>query len=314
MPDYGFRWNRLECRGSPIDLNITLTSGQSFRWRQSADGAWWGAIGSVGFALRQEPDRPESPLYWQSFPESDRIELLTDYFQLRVDLESLSDAWAEAEPAITPCLRAFRGLRILRQPPDECFFAFQCASCNTVTKIERSVHRLGARYGAPVETGLACPPFPIYAFPAAEALARADEKLLREDLWGYRAPRVIALARSLCMLPPDWLLVMRGIPYPAAKTALTSLHGIGAKLADCICLFALDKHEAIPVDTHVRQLACRLFRTDLEGRSLTPWLYSEIAAEFGRRFGPYAGWAHQYLFLGELHRHRERVTGGRPQS
>ena len=36
-------------------------------------------------------------------------------------------------------------------------------------------------------------------------------------------------------------------------------------MAACICLFALDKHEAIPVDTHVWQLAVRHYTPHLKG-------------------------------------------------
>ena len=37
------------------------------------------------------------------------------------------------------------------------------------------------------------------------------------------------------------------------------------QVAACICLFALDKHEAIPVDTHVWQLAVRYYTPHLKG-------------------------------------------------
>lgn len=37
------------------------------------------------------------------------------------------------------------------------------------------------------------------------------------------------------------------------------------QVAACICLFALDKYEAIPVDTHVWQLAVRYYTPHLKG-------------------------------------------------
>lgn len=43
------------------------------------------------------------------------------------------------------------------------------------------------------------------------------------------------------------------------------------QVAACICLFALDKHEAIPVDTHVWQLAVRYYTPHLKG--MLGWLY-----------------------------------------
>jgi N-glycosylase/DNA lyase len=309
-PVVSFRWNRSECGERPLNLSATLASGQSFRWRQEGTGVWWGVVGQTVIAAWQEAHRPESALCWQTFPEPDRWNLLADYFRLDVDLDSLYEEWIAAEPRIAEAVTAFRGLRLLRQPPVECFFAFQCAACNTVVKIERSVLGLAARYGQPLATSLPSAPFAFHAFPTLEALAQADEAALRADLWGYRAPRVIALARHLLTRPPGWLESLRHAPYAEAKAALMGLFGVGAKLADCICLFALDKNCAVPVDTHVRQIACRLFLPELAGRTLTPRLYESIADAYRARFGSYAGWAQQYLFFGQLHRAREHSLAG----
>jgi hypothetical protein len=37
------------------------------------------------------------------------------------------------------------------------------------------------------------------------------------------------------------------------------------QVAACVCLFSLDKHAAIPVDTHVWQLASRYYTPHLKG-------------------------------------------------
>jgi len=302
-------FHRHELTGRPLNLSATLASGQNFRWRQDSERIWWGVIGDLAVGVWQEAGQPDSPLFWQTFPEPGRWEVIADYFRLEVDLEALYAAWSRAEPRIADALTAFRGLRLLRQPPVECFFAFQCAACNTVVKIERSVSQLAARYGEPLAVSrppaVAANPGEeriFYTFPTLEALAQADERALRADLWGYRAPRVIALARHLLSLSPDWLASLRQASYAEAHAALTALHGVGAKLADCICLFALDKDEAVPVDTHIRQIALRLFLPDLAGKSLTPRVYSALADAYRARFGPYAGWAQQYLFFAELRR------------
>ena len=47
---------------------------------------------------------------------------------------------------------------------------------------------------------------------------------------------------------------------PACRVRLLPLPlhaGIGPKVAACVALFSLDKHAAIPVDTHVWQIAVR---------------------------------------------------------
>lgn len=56
-----------------------------------------------------------------------------------------------------------------------------------------------------------------------------------------------------------------------------SLPGIGAKVADCICLMSLSHTEAIPVDTHVYQITAKNYLPHLQKvKSLTPSRYNEI--------------------------------------
>ncbi|CEK17836.1 3-methyladenine DNA glycosylase/8-oxoguanine DNA glycosylase [Chthonomonas calidirosea] len=291
-------WRRFDCSKSPLHLEATLRTGQSFRWCRDANGVWWGTIESVGVALWQPDGEPYGDLYWQTFPEPDLWEVVEDYLQLRTDLESLYCRWSFAEPRLAEVFRAFAGLRVLRQPPEECLFAFLCATTNTVTKIERSVRYLAERYGARICTGLD-KPATLFAFPSVSALSAVDERDLRAGLWGYRAPFVIKTAQKLLQKPQGWLRALRDVPYAEAHEALLEFPGVGPKVADCVCLFALDKWEAVPVDRHIYRLGVRLFLPHFEGRSLTPRLYRAVAEAFRERFGPMAGWAQQTLFYAE---------------
>lgn len=61
-----------------------------------------------------------------------------------------------------------------------------------------------------------------------------------------------------------WLMELRTKPLSEVQTALQQFSGIGPKVADCIALFSLDQHNAIPVDTHVWQVngTCRAVFAD----------------------------------------------------
>lgn len=48
-----------------------------------------------------------------------------------------------------------------------------------------------------------------------------------------------------------WLEGLRGQKIEKVREELTSLIGVGNKVADCIALFSLDCAGTIPVDTHV---------------------------------------------------------------
>ena len=79
------------------------------------------------------------------------------------------------------------------------------------------------------------------------------------------------------------------------------LSGIGPKVADCILLMSLDKTDAIPVDTHMFQIAAKSYLPHLKGcKSVTDKVYSEIGDHFRSLYGDYAGWAHSVLFSADL--------------
>ncbi len=296
---YNLSWNLADCSFDDVNLLATLTCGQTFRWRRQADGAWLGSIG-IQAAVLWQPEDCRDHFFWQTFPVENDWAIIHDYFNLGINLRALQRGWHDAEQLTADVFIQHVGLRLLQQPLEECLYSFQCASCNTVTKIERSVEELARLYGSPIET----PWGRVSLFPTTSSIATASEEVLRKALWGYRAPRLIALAKLMQEKGDAWLQGLVGMPYADAHPNLTALPGIGPKLADCVCLFCLRKWEAIPVDTHVLQVAQRLWPTQNEYRSLTPRVYLQIADSYRHRYGVYAGWAQQILFYSELHRTR----------
>ena len=113
-------------------------------------------------------------------------------------------------------------------------------------------------------------------------------------------------------------------PHTQQQRDLTMvLHAPPPKVAACICLFSLDKAAAVPVDTHVWQLATQHYLPHLRGARLCSCQalgplddINGIAAVAGKkpskalnrvveealqeRFGSHAGWAHNVLFISEL--------------
>ena len=79
------------------------------------------------------------------------------------------------------------------------------------------------------------------------------------------------------------------------------------KVADCILLMSLDQPSAIPVDTHMFQIAAQKYLPHLRHRkSVTDKVYEEIGDHFRGLYGPYAGWAHSVLFSADL-RHLQNI-------
>lgn len=99
--------------------------------------------------------------------------------------------------------------------------------------------------------------------------------------------------------------------YHAYQDELMVFAGVGRKVADCVALFSLEKLEAIPVDTHVWQIACRELDASLSDRkSITPTVYRMVGDLFRTRFAPQAGWAHSVLFAGDLSAFKPELPGG----
>ena len=67
-----------------------------------------------------------------------------------------------------------------------------------------------------------------------------------------------------------------------------SLPGVGAKIADCVCLFSLAKQEAVPLDVHVTRVAKRLFAESRGLQHRSPAKHTPPSAAYSAsRFGPY---------------------------
>jgi len=65
------------------------------------------------------------------------------------------------------------------------------------------------------------------------------------------------------------------VTFGCAKCLLItnlSLH----QVADCVCLMSLDKLEAVPIDTHVRQIAERDYNYKMTTKTLSPKSYQQL--------------------------------------
>ena len=129
----------------------------------------------------------------------------------------------------------------------------------------------------------------IYSFTTPQRIAAATESELRACKMGFRAPHLLAAARRIAdgQLDPDRL---RHRPLAEAREELMQLRGVGAKIADCVLLFACGFEEAFPVDVWVERALRQLY---FPRRRTTAKRLRHFAAT---HFGPHAGYAQQYLF------------------
>ena len=85
---------------------------------------------------------------------------------------------------------------------------------------------------------------------------------------------------------------LRAMPVAEARARLTSLYGVGDKVAGCILLYGLGCFGAFPVDVWIKREMERLY---FDGREKTAASIRDFAED---RFGEWAGYAQVYLFHG----------------
>lgn len=218
--------------------------------------------------------------------------MLRDYFRLDVNLDKYYIEWSTVDPYFEMAAEEFYGIRILAQDPVENIFSFICSSNNNISRITNMVNTMCDLYGPKIAE---IDGKPYHAFPKVEDLAGDGvEKALREAGFGYRAGYIHKSAKKILDLGGDeWINELKKMDYTDAKKNLMRLTGVGAKVADCICLMSLDHLEAIPVDTHIYQIAKRCYLKHLgKQKTVTEKIYNEIGDHFRKLYGPYAGWAH----------------------
>jgi N-glycosylase/DNA lyase len=265
---------------APFDLRRTLLSGQCFRWSVTPHGARGVVDGSVALVRQRDGGLDIS---WHGPPRSP--EHLARHLGADQPLAAIEAALAH-DRVLGRLLPRTSGIAIMRQDPWECLVSFVISAFNNIPKIQMSVRALAEGFGARVAPGADG-----WVFPAPERLAGASEAALRRCVLGYRAPYVRALARLVADGGVE-LAAVASLPFDDARRALLALPGVGEKVADCVLLFGLGRHEAFPVDVWVQRAVERWY---FQGRAKTP---GAIRAWARDRFGTLAGYAQQHLFAG----------------
>lgn len=277
-----------------LDLTHTLTPGQSFRWKKDTQERWTAVVQRRVVRIWREG----AEIRYKAYPGDSDDVLIRDYFRLDIDLEKLYRDFTQADGRIVEAIERFKGLRVLRQEPEETLLSFICSAANSVPRISAAVDAISERYG---EKAATVDGRDYYSFPTVEALAHTNpDDMANTCGLGFRCVNLNLVARQLMDRPAGWLNSLRQANYEEARAELLGIRGVGLKIADCVLLFSLDKYQAFPVDTHIRKMAVRYYLPEFKQKTLTPAVYQQIVDYFQEKFGPYAGWAQEYLYYDDL--------------
>ena len=287
----------LETQGQPFDLDLTLDAGQTFRWRKESDGGgWWnGVVRGQLIRIRQGDG---GDLAFECAPGPDDVvkEMLHRYFRLDDDIgaiyESISRDYQMAE-----LVNRYRGLRLMRQEPWECLISYICSANNNVPRISVLVERICDMYGSPINGQER------RAFPTPQRILQAGPAELGNLKLG--------LNRGISIYEAAEAAQNGNLDFGTLRenhAGLKNLSGVGEKIADCVALFSLDKLDAFPVDTNIWQGLRELYPDEVTIREIVAGIAKrkrKILSEretvklrewAQNRFGPYAGYAGQFVF------------------
>ena len=268
-------------RVSHYNLDATFQSGQTFRWIMHNQG-WEGVIGNRWIRLESLPGGIKA----YAFPSVQQWAWLETYLQLHRKIHKIIHTFPQ-DPPLMEAVRFNPGLRILRQDPWECLASFILSSTKRIVQIQQIVKMICQRYGTPI-----CTPEGIQlgtTFPCINTVASLSETDLRECKMGFRAPLLLAAAKRLS----EGKIKLEDLPRQnivSARQVLVDLPGVGPKIADCVLLFSLGFDAAFPIDVWMQKVVTKYY---FDGNEVSLTRIREFVA---RHFGPYAGYAQQYLF------------------
>ena len=261
----------------PLDLDMTLGCGQTFRWRRLPDASWKGVVGHDVVRLRHSKGR----LMIVADPSGQGAkERVLSYLRAADDLTAVQERLSK-DRVIARGLARVRGLRLISMPPWEAMVSYVLATNSNIGRIRGMIDAVVEAHGDPIADDM-------HAFPSIEQLRNASVESLRHCGLGYRAKYVHALCRSM---DDDAIRRMRSAPYEDLRRELKTIPGIGDKVADCVSLFGFGRLEAFPIDVWMKRALKRLYRVTGSYESLR-----QFAA---RKFGPFAGYAQEYLYYNE---------------
>jgi N-glycosylase/DNA lyase len=275
-----------EISAPDFDLAKTLDSGQVFHWERSGAG-FYGTIRDQAVYVEQCGGvlKVRCAGTANRSPQRPLPRITAHYFAFDHSLAEICASFpndALMQTARTYC----RGLRIIRQPRWECLATFICSSMKQVEHIRQISHALRRHFGEQRKIDN----YELYSFPSAERIAGRSEKDLRECALGYRATNLLATA-GLVSSGEANLEAWAALSDDDLRAKLCALPGVGAKVANCVMLFAYERLRAFPIDVWIeRVLRAKYFpRT----RKLTARRLRAFSETY---FGEHGGYAQQYLF------------------
>lgn len=256
-----------------FDLQKIADSGQCFRWQKLGQDHYR-IIYKDQCLLIRHCDWQEYDL---SCNETEFQKIWAAYFDLDLNYEQIrSRIDKNTDPFLSAAAEHEQGIRILRQDPWETLISFIISQNRNIPAIKRSIELLCTLAGEEMfDPDGGC----FYSFPDPQAILNLTEEELQSCKLGYRGKYILAAANAVSKGEIK-LSETDTLSNEELLSRLTSIYGVGVKVASCVMLFGFHRLDAFPVDVWVKKI-----------------LKNEYPDGYPmERYSPYNGIYQQYMF------------------
>jgi N-glycosylase/DNA lyase len=272
-----------------INVDNSINSGQVFLWRKNNKN-WYGVNGQDILKITNSGNV-------KSY-KNNKI----DFFRKKDNIEKIIKSISK-DIVTKKAVKQYLGLRILEQDPFQCLISFIVSSNSNIQKIKISLERISEKFGTKVNFENQ----EFFLFPQPSNLAKASINEIKSCGVGYRAKFIKGAANMILLNKIDFEYLKK-CTYQEAKKEICQIPGVGNKVADCIMLFSLNKLESFPLDRWMIRILEKYYsdKFQLETKTITEKQYDILHEKIVNHFGPFAGYAQQFLFKMERENYQKK--------
>ena len=194
-----------------------------------------------------------------SCSEEDFEKIWKDYFDIDRDYVKVFHSIDENDEYLKDAAAFGYGIRILKQEPFETLISYIISQRRSIPAIMTSVERICEKYGKKIKAPSLSDPFVkptkkcYYAFPTCKELSKASLNDIADMGVGYRDRYIIEAIHDIDCGKID-LKSLKDKSDDELFTVLTSMFGVGTKVANCVMLFGFNRTGRFPIDVWIQRI------------------------------------------------------------
>ena len=204
-----------------------------------------------------------------SCTEKEFKDIWFDYFDLGTDYVSVVKSIDKDDDFLNAAASFGGGIRILKQDVFETIISYIISQRRSIPSITTCVDRLSALAGTKIKPPKLEAPFvkPLkneyYAFPSVKQASTLTAEELNSIGAGYRTAYIMSAVKDFesGKLVPEQ---MKKLDDDELYEALTAMHGVGVKVANCAMLFGFHRTGRFPIDVWIKRIEDRYYNGHFE--------------------------------------------------